>query len=276
MTGVIARFRRHQRVALAALAAAPLLLYPRAGTCAPKPWDHLGTTAENAVSVGPLILYGGAVAETIVLSASGADHEIRVAVLEHVHAPFYGDMTLYGGYVLPIVAPGVYLAAVIAGDDDGARAGAAATQAVVLTVVMTTSLKVGTGRPYPDEPGDELEGLDDRELSKEFSPFAFDGRYAWPSGHTAQATTMAAAFTAYTRSWAVGVVGYAVALGVGFGMIVGDEHWTSDVIAGGLIGHAVGWSAGSAFRDANTEKSLSFRIVPFTSARWGIGAAAEW
>jgi len=35
---------------------------------------------------------------------------------------------------------------------------------------------------------------------------------------------------------------------IGFGMVDGDRHWASDVIAGALIGHAIGYSVGKAFR----------------------------
>ena len=38
------------------------------------------------------------------------------------------------------------------------------------------------------------------------------------------------------------------ALAVGFGMIEGDYHWLSDVVAGGLMGHVIGWVIGRAFR----------------------------
>jgi hypothetical protein len=52
---------------------------------------------------------------------------------------------------------------------------------------------------------------------------------------------------------------------MGYAMIDGNIHWASDVVAGVLIGHAIGWTVGSDFRTryrgsttANAKTSPSF------------------
>ena len=35
---------------------------------------------------------------------------------------------------------------------------------------------------------------------------------------------------------------------MGYAMIDGNIHWASDVVAGVLIGHAIGWTVGTDFR----------------------------
>jgi membrane-associated phospholipid phosphatase len=56
------------------------------------------------------------------------------------------------------------------------------------------------------------------------------------------------------------IVGYPFALAVGLGMIEGDYHWLSDVVAGGLMGYAIGWVIGRNFRQRfdlrNTRESV--------------------
>ena len=44
-------------------------------------------------------------------------------------------------------------------------------------------------------------------------------------------------------------MGYPAALAIGLGMIEGDYHWLSDVVAAALMGHAIGWVIGKRFRE---------------------------
>lgn len=60
---------------------------------------------------------------------------------------------------------------------------------------------------------------------------------------------MAAALSAYypEHVW-IPLVAYPTALLIGAGMIEGDHPWASDVLAGAMIGHAIGYSIGENFR----------------------------
>jgi membrane-associated phospholipid phosphatase len=170
-----------------------------------------------------------------------------------VHARLWGDAAYYGGYTLPVVLPlGLWLGGIAAHDTRFAGSGSAAVEAVVLTEITVVLLKVGTGRPYPRHAGSDVPQapFDRAEYSRDFVPFGFDGRYAWPSGHSAAAFSLAASLTAYADdNIAIPAVAYPLAAGIGLGMIAGDHHWASDVVAGALMGQAIGWSVGRSFRE---------------------------
>jgi membrane-associated phospholipid phosphatase len=253
----------------------------------PTPWDGLGEDVVDAFTGMNLLWYGGAVAATGVMAFGGADQAIRVGVQRNLAVPAFGDSANYGGYVLPaIVAPATYLVALALRDRDAAAAGSAAVQALGITLVVTSVLKVGVGRPYPLNGGDPNapDRLDHPEYARQFRPFGSAWPLpAWPSGHTSATTAIAAALTAYypERIW-VPILGYSIALAIGLGLIDGDHHWTSDVIAGGLLGHAIGYSVGSAFRRRTrtgdgSDDDARLHLVPLVGpGLCGAAAGASW
>lgn len=218
----------------------------------PTPIDALGPNVADAFTGTNLFYYGGAIASTGILVGSGGDHAIRRAFQLHLHSDAYGDIAYYTGYIAPVViAPGIYVLGLALRDRTLAGAGAATTQALAVTLLATGILKVGTGRVFPNNGGDPKDPrrLDHDEYARDWAPFGLAGRYAWPSGHTSSTVSIAAALSAYYDDvpW-MPFVTYPIALAVGIGMLDGDHHWASDVLAGGLIGQAVGWSIGRDFR----------------------------
>jgi membrane-associated phospholipid phosphatase len=269
--------RLRRLLVLGSLSGAPLA---SAGPL-PTPVDAVGDDTARAFGGFNLIYFGAAVASTAVLVPSGGDHAVRLSLERHVHAPLWGDAAYYGGYVLPVVLPlGLWLTGVAAHDDRFAGAGSAAIQALVLTEVTVVLLKVGTGRPFPRHAGSDVpqSRFDRPEYSRDFVPFGFDGRYAWPSGHAAAAFSLAASLTAYAGdSVAIPAIAYPVAAGIGAGMIVGDHHWASDVVAGALIGQAIGWSVGRSFRErahGASPVTSRFQLVPLVGG--GVTGGAVW
>jgi membrane-associated phospholipid phosphatase len=239
----------------------------------PSPLDSIGGDALRAVSDWQWLYLAGAVVATAAMSPSGADHAIRVGIQEHARVPAWGDAAYYGGYVLPVVVPAsIYVAGLVAHDHDVAGAGSAAIQAFVFTELVTVVLKVGTGRPFPSHGGDPNapDRLEHPEYAHEWAPFGFAGRYAWPSGHTAAAVSVAAALTAYSEDpWLVGSIAYPIAGAIAFGMLTGDRHWASDVVAGALIAQGIGWSVGKSFAErVRPSASLAARasVVPIVSS----------
>jgi membrane-associated phospholipid phosphatase len=219
----------------------------------PLPWDSVGDDIADAFTGANLLFYGGAVAVTGEMAFGGGDQGVRVAMQSAFVAPAFADFAYYGGYLLPaIVPPVVYVVGLAAGDREAASAGCAAIQALGIELLVTSIVKIGVGRPYPLDGGDPNapDRLGHPEYARQFHPFGSVWPVpAWPSGHTSATTAVAAALAASypDRLW-VAVVGYSLALAVGVGLVVGDRHWTSDVVAGSLMGHAIGYSVGSAFR----------------------------
>jgi membrane-associated phospholipid phosphatase len=237
----------------------------------PSPWDALGDDITDAFTGTNLLFYGGAVAVTGAMAFGGGDHAVRVGVQRSLVAPALGDGANYAGYLLPaIVIPAVYVTGLLTRDRDAVAAGCAALQALGIELVATSILKIGVGRAYPLDGGDPNapDRLDHPEYARTFHPFGSVWPLpAWPSGHTSATTAVAAALAASypDRPW-VAVIGYSLALTVGFGLVEGDRHWTSDVIAGALVGHAIGYSVGAAFRRRaradDARSSAGLELVP--------------
>ncbi|MGD0524274.1 MAG: phosphatase PAP2 family protein [Polyangiaceae bacterium] len=221
----------------------------------PTPIDAVGADLVADFTGTNLFFYGGAVAGTGVMAFGGVDQAIRVGVQEHLVVSGYGDLANVAGYVVPlVVAPALYLVGLAAHDRKTAGAGSAAIQALAVALLTTAVLKVGVGRVYPLNGGDPEapDRLDHPSYAHDFRPFqslALPTGPAWPSGHTVGTTAVAAALTGYypEEPW-IPFVGYPAALAIGFGLVDGDRHWASDVLAGALIGHAIGFTTGRAFR----------------------------
>jgi len=245
------------------------------------PLDGIGAHAARSFQGENLVLYAAAVAGTGALAFGGVDHSFRVAVQRQISAPALEDAAYYGGAVTPVVVSGgLYLAAVAASDQELAGAGSAALQALALTFGATVLLKVATGRPFPlhGEARDAPDQLDHPERAREFFRSPFDWNVAWPSGHTSASVSVVAALSAYfPDNGAVPLIGYPLALGVGFGMIAADSHWASDVVAGALLGQAIGWTVGTGFRRRHASprgnERSKWTIVPLFNGIHGVAVA---
>ncbi|HEX8792100.1 MAG TPA: phosphatase PAP2 family protein [Polyangiaceae bacterium] len=237
----------------------------------PTPLDAVGSDLLEAFGGTNLLFYAGAVGASAGLAFSGADESIRDATREHLASSTYGTAASLAGYILPLtVAPGTWLVGVVLHERDAAGAGSAALQALAVASATTFVLKVGVGREYPPN---EAHAFAPFQIWS--WPFA-----AWPSGHMASAFSVVGALTAYYGSGELWIpfVGYPVAAAVGVGLLSGDEHWASDLLAGAVIGQCIGWSIGRAFRarervDATPSLSLAPMVAP--SLR-GLALTGQW
>jgi membrane-associated phospholipid phosphatase len=252
----------------------------------PTPVDGLGADLRDAFTGANLLWYGGAIAATGIMAFSGADHAIRVGVQRDLSSPVLSEGAFYTGYLLPaVLGSALYGTGLLARDSETAGAGSAVLQALGITVVATGLLKLAAGRPYPLNDGDPHapDRLDHPEYARLFRPFQTVWPLpSWPSGHASTTVCLAAALTAYypEKLW-IPIVGYSLALLVGFGMIDGDTHWASDVVAGSLLGQAIGYSVGTAFRrrsqGAKDRNSSGPMLVPVLSPTFdGVAGIATW
>lgn len=138
--------------------------------------------------------------------------------------------------------------------------GFATIQAILSSFLVVSILKILSGRAAPLRPGGKsLYFLLRTDNPADFN-FAFwenmteTLRLFWPSGHTAAVTAFVAAICAFynEKIW-IFVIGYIIVIITGLSMIDGDYHWTSDVIAGALIGQAIGWCIGKYFNNKQQE-----------------------
>ncbi|MBS2018309.1 MAG: phosphatase PAP2 family protein [Deltaproteobacteria bacterium] len=242
-------------------------LAPLPGHGTPTPFDRIGCNVVDAFTGENLLFYTAAILTTMELSASGADHDIRVAFEEHLQSRPFGDAMVALGYVgPPAFAALLYGTGLVTRRSALAGAGAASLQAMTVTFATVVLAKGLTGRPFPNHGGDPTSPsrLEHPEWAREWNGPRLEFT-AFPSGHAAVATALASSLTAYAvdAPW-VGFATYPVAAAISFGLLSGAHHWASDVVAGALLGQAVGWSIGTDFRrmqDARTTARL--RVVPF-------------
>ncbi len=263
-----------RRALVIACASATVLVASRTDAKNPTPVDGLGDDVVEAFTGVNVFYYAGAVLTTGAMAQSGVDHSVRVAVQGHLAAPAYGDAAFYTGYLFPaIAAPSLYLVSLAVGDERWIGAGSAAIQALALTLATTGLLKWSTGRAYPLNGGDPAapDRLDHPSFARTFTPFQ-GGLLAWPSGHTSATVGLVAALTAYApEHFEIPLVGYPLAAAIGFGMVVGDRHWASDVLAGALIGQAIGGSVGASFRArANGDRTPRVQVGPLGPSTLGV------
>lgn len=127
-------------------------------------------------------------------------------------------------YMLPLLGAG-YAVGHLTGSAVLRRAALQAGGAALLASGITTALKysIGRGRPSHIDDGDE------------FHPFS--GSSSFPSGHTTFAFAVATAIADQTPDHWSDIGLYGLATLTAFARVNDDRHWTSDVIAGALVGH---------------------------------------
>jgi len=236
------------------------------------PWSRLADTAAQYAAPLPLALSAGAVVAPILMAPSGADHAIRVLGQRDLGGmPNAEPVTVFTPYVLSGALVVVDAFALPLESCEVARPTSAMLQAFALTLGTVTLLKWSTGRAWPNAGRDPnaADRLEHPEFATRFHPFTFSQGTAWPSGHTATMMAIASSLSTvtYHRSW-IGYVAYLATLGVATGMWLGDHHWGSDILSGGLLGFSIGHSVGLAFRQSESPAAtaITYSVVPWSRA----------
>lgn len=138
------------------------------------------------------------------------------------------DAAQLGGIGGLALVGGGYLATSLLGRDEARAMWVDAGLATVLarTVAFTGQLAVGRARPGEDR------GTHD------FRPFS--SADSFPSGHAAQAFAIASAVSLHADNPWVGAAAYGLAGLVGLSRLETRDHFSSDVVAGALVGTVIG------------------------------------
>ncbi len=101
---------------------------------------------------------------------------------------------------------------------------------------------------------------------------ADDEPYAWPSGHTSSAFTVAAVLNEYYGPW-VGVPSLALAGLVGYQRLDSRVHDFSDVVFGGMLGYVIGTSIA---RDGKAQlpELFGMKVIPYADPYTGASGLA--
>jgi membrane-associated phospholipid phosphatase len=214
---ILNRFSRVRRLLAAALLLAPLLR--PAGAAAQDGrvrHEALEWSGAAVIFAGALLLDGPARGSF----STRADTTVpRAAYMADV----LGRPTTY----VPVLA-GVLGTALVAGDDDVARGAAHTAAALLAAETGTRALKFIVGRARPDTPGSD--GDEFRLLTQN------GGWSSFPSGHATTAFAMAASVDHYTHDGWTTALAYGAATAVGWARVRENRHWSSDVVAGALVG----------------------------------------
>ena len=127
------------------------------------------------------------------------------------------------------LSAGLLAGGLVFGDPEVRDTGRDAIEASILTGLLTNVvLKPTFGRERPTE----------SEGATVFQPFS--SHASFPSGHTAQAFTVASVIAMRSDGWLVPTLSYTVASLVAVSRVYQQAHFPSDVLASAVLGTAVG------------------------------------
>lgn len=146
-------------------------------------------------------------------------------------------------------AGGLYAYGLLAKGGEAQSAGADALTSLIASAVTILPLKYAVGRGRPDT---TISNESFRPLSSQDS---------FPSAHTTFAFTAAASITEhYTEPW-VQYAAYGTASLVGLARLEQNAHWTSDVVAGALIGVTIGKTVTRMNQRKRFGKQAKYRLI---------------
>lgn len=140
----------------------------------------------------------------------------------------------------------------IAGDAQWRDAGRDSLESQIWAAgVVTPLLKRSFGRSRPIQD----------EGARSFHPF--DKSYeSFPSGHSTNAWAFATAVAGHFDGWVVPTIVYTMASGVSFARVNDKAHFPADVLAGALIGRAVGKGIVARHQTAHTAWVVTPMALP--------------
>lgn len=212
------RARARTRVAHIGLCCALLLARPSASSAQTINSDALIWTGAGVVLLGAFI----------------ADREVREAAVEHHGslAPLsrLGNRLGRPEFSLPVMGV-AYGLGHLSGKPRLADGALHAAEALAAAGVVNGLLKFGLGRGRPDHVGYDSDELRPLSLADHWQSF--------PSGHTVVAFSLAASLSEETGNPWVSGLAYGSAAMVGWSRVYDNRHWTSDVVAGAILGMVV-------------------------------------
>lgn len=213
----------------------------------PSAWPAFRWRLEQAVSTTPTLpqwAQGSLLAGGAILAGAALDKPVDRFVRprqENRVVDAWGNV----GKAMPMVLAGAAGAAVAFGDSRMQNMGIISLQSIAGAAGVSMATKRLVGRARPDE---------------ELGAFSRSGKRSdasFPSNHAAVAFAAVTPFAQeYDAPWLYGVA----AVG-SMGRVADRKHWISDVVAGGVVGYAIGSWLWQAQRD---DSKSSFAVVPGT------------
>ena len=148
-------------------------------------------------------------------------------------------------------------------------------ESVMMNWAIANVVKVAFRRPRPvlfhlEREGEVLERETDLSLS------FYSLHTAFAAGITSTATYIATErFGSGWQTWVTAGVGTALTASIGVGRMLSMNHFTTDVLAGFVVGTAVGLIVPHLHRRTNDGSELSFTVVPTATASGDGGVFAS-
>ncbi len=194
----------------------------------------------------------GAIA-AITISVMQADQNIRTTALDNPKYSKTVPMEIgnqWGGFFLiPITSIALLTHGSISDNTTTKKIGFEIAQAALYSEAISFVSKgcIGRSRPFTNNG------------SNDYSPFTFfnSPHNSFPAGHVDAAFALSTVLSRNTKSGFLKVVAYVPAGLTAISRIYQDEHWTSDVVLGGIIGFYVGTWVVNLHENKDSRVSLS-------------------
>lgn len=227
---------------------------PADSVVAPAPWVTRGDLMILGAGAGLAFLAQKAdlTARNEVQRAGWQDSD-ALRSLERVGDHWGGALVLVGGL-------GMWGGGLVARNENVATIGLRGYEAIMVSGVITKTLKVAFGRARP-----RVDSLDPWNVK--FFRGADNDYEAFPSGHSTAAFAFAAAVTsevarrAPRRARLVGATTFALAGVTAWSRMHADAHWLSDVTMGAAIGMASGWAV-TRWHATRPDNALDRLLLP--------------
>lgn len=196
----------------------------------------------------------------VIATAFAADPSIADAVQRsrsETTDGFSRIVTPFGARRALNISAAVLLVGVARRNPDLRDAGRDAVEASILAGgIITPFMKRAVGRSRPIR----------ERGAYEFDPFS--SNQSFPSGHATNAFAVASVFAAHSRGWIVPTLAYTLATGVAVSRMNDNVHYSSDVLAGAVIGTMTGRAIVARHRRKSKAGAITWQVVP--SGRRGI------
>jgi len=211
----------------------------------PNPWPEFRWRVQQSVSTSPTLpqwAKGSLLAGGAVLAGAALDKPVDRFVSKHQDARAF-DAWGNVGKAMPVVLAAGAGAAVAFGDSRMQNIGIISLQSIAASAGLSMVTKRVVQRERPGE----------REGTCGCTPKRSDTSF--PSNHAAVAFAAVTPFAKeYDAPWLYGLA----AVGA-MGRVADRQHWVSDVVAGGLVGYAMGSWLWQAQRD---DSKSQFAVMP--------------
>jgi len=191
------------------------------------------------------LLFGGATAALI-----ATDQRTSKALPNTVRqVGFSRDVSRIGAvYTTLPVAGGLYIYGAVTDNPHTREAGVLGTEALLDAFVVSSVLKFAAGRERPDHPGG--------------SGRFFKRQRSFPSGHATMSWAFASLIShEYRGGKVVPIIAYSLAGTVSVARFAAEQHFASDLVAGGAMGWFIGKFVFERHLDPEIHKRYSTKVA---------------